>query len=211
MHRSPLHETGSAGVACPPAGTVESVVALKDDQGRFSRPVEALLTDVVIDLRKSWIAGPAGCWTRIYSIRDIASTDLDKRVSAALYEGFFHFSQFLGCLEVLLLQCEQGSAKFEETLLGVEQHFVHGSHYFRGLGLIADRQSALAQVDSAVDGAHGTADQRKIHTSSPSLGKDGVADSTVDRDTTVPAPRPGENPDTYRPAVGADQMETIHG
>lgn len=135
----------------------------------LTRPVEALLTDVVIRLRESWVAGPEKCWRRICLVCELAGTDLDKRVSAALCKDFLQFSQFSCGFEVLMLQRVNGSPEFEKALLGTEQLFVHGLNYLHRLGFVPYRQGSSAEVNRAIDGADGTCDQRKIHASSPNV------------------------------------------
>lgn len=142
--------------------TAQHPSALQDDLV-LSRPVEALLTDVVIRLRESWVAGPAKCWGGIHPISELAVTDGDKRVAAAFCEGFSNFSQFLCGLEVLMLQRVDGSAEFEQTLLGIEQLFVHGPDYVHRLGLVPDGQRTLSEIDGAIDSGDCTADEGKVH------------------------------------------------
>ena len=150
------------------------------DNLRLSGPVEALLTDVVLRLRQSWINGPAKCWSGVHPISELAISEGEKRVSAALCEGFSQFSQFLCGLEVLLLQRANGSAEFEETLLGVEKLFVHGPNYFRRLGVVPHGDSSFADINGTADGPHGSGDQAEVHKSSPNVEKGGVGtpDST---------------------------------
>lgn len=157
---------GAVPVRTAPSGAEP---ALEDDL-RLSWAIKALLTDVVIRLRESWIAGPAKCWGGIYPISELASTELDKRVAAAVCEGFSNFSQFLCGLEVLMLQRVDGSAEFEQTLLGIEQLFVHGPNYFHRLGFVSDGQGSLAEVDGAIDSGNCTGDERKVHEGSLSSG-----------------------------------------
>jgi|GEM_PF-3460327 len=161
-------------------GLAHQEFALQDDLG-FSRPIEALLTDVVIRLRESWVAGPANCGGEICLVCELAGTDLDKRVSAALCKDFLEFAQFSCSFEVLMLQRVNGSPEFKEALLGVEQLFVHGPNYLHRLGFVPYRQGSFAEVNRAIDGADGTGDQRKIQTSSPNVEKGCVRtpDSTL--------------------------------
>lgn len=173
-------EAHLAAGALEVAHAAKQASTLQDDLV-LSRPVEALLTDVVIRLRESWVAGPAKCWGGIHPISELAVTDGDKRVAAALCEGFFQFSQFLCGLEFLLLQRVQGTAEFEQTLLGVEKLFVHGHNYFFRLGRIAEAERILAQINGSVDGADGSSDDRKVHEGSPNVEKGCVRtpDSTL--------------------------------
>ena len=101
------------------------VVALQDD---LSPAVEALLANVVRRLRAAWIGGPAALWPDIQPIGPLARTDLDKRVAAALREGFDGFSQLLCHLQVLLLQDEQIPTEREKTLLSIEKLVVEFRH-----------------------------------------------------------------------------------
>lgn len=172
--RIPASRTRPIGI-----GSTRGREELQNDL-RLSRPIETLLTDVVLRLRQSWISGPAKCWGGVYPISELAISEGEKRVSAALCEGFSQFSQFLCGLEVLLLQRANGSAEFEEALLGIEKLFVHGPNYFRRLGVVPHGDSSLADIDSTADGTHGGGDQAEIHKSSPNVEKGGVGtpDST---------------------------------
>ncbi len=164
--------------------------------------VKALLTDVVIRLRGAWVAGPAKCWGGIYPISQLAVTDLDKRVAAALCEGFSNFSEFLCGMEVLMLQRVDGSAEFEKTLLGIEQLFVHGPDYVHRFGLVSDGHSPLAEVDGAIDGSDCASDERKVQEGSPRVGNGGVGttDSTLRGTEKIPntehSPLPVPPPDS---------------
>lgn len=163
IEKRPVHLASGA----LPVGDASHSISALQDRLSLSWPIEALLADVVIRLRSSWVAGPAKCWAGIHPISELASTELDKRVATALCEGFSQFSQFLCGFEVLMLQRVNGSREFEETLLGIEQLFVHGPNYFHRLGLVPDGQSSFAEVNGAVDGGDGACNQREIHKSFP--------------------------------------------
>lgn len=147
----------------------------------LSPAIEALLADVVIRLRESWISGPAQCWGAIHPICKLAVGQSEKRVAVALCEGFSQFSQFLCGLEVLLLQREKGSAEFEQTLLSVEKLFVHGPNYFLRLGIVPEGNRAPAERDGGVDRSESSADERQVHASSLELGvgDENATDSTA--------------------------------
>lgn len=95
-----------------------------DVEYRLDPLIEARLTDIVLRLRSSWIAGPAQLWGDIYPIRMELLGDGEKRIATALFQGFFQFSQLLAGLEVLLLQSQQLGVVRKEALLGLEQLIV---------------------------------------------------------------------------------------
>jgi len=140
-------------------------------------------------LRQSWLCGPALLWDEIFPISEIAVSQIDKRVAAALCESFFQFSQLLCSLEVLMLQRVKGSTELEKTLLGIEKLFIHGPNYFRRLGVVSESDDSFTDVDSAIDCAHRATNQRVIHGGLP-IGESsgvGTADST---DLEAPDPIP---------------------
>ncbi len=83
--------------------------------------VEAGLTNVVLRLRQSWIAGPAGLWGDIHPIHEDARGEFEQGVATALRERFFQFSQFLAGLEVVLLERQQLRVVAKQPLLGAER------------------------------------------------------------------------------------------
>lgn len=137
----------------------------------LSGPVEADLTKVVLAMRHAWVGGYGGFWRRIYPISDKATTDADKRVISALRDGFFNFSQLLCGLEILLLQSGKLGSVDEETLLGIEQLFVHLRDY-RGKPLgIPDADGGASDFEGGRDGAGGRCDQSEVHKNPPVIGK----------------------------------------
>ena len=170
-----------AAAASPSGGrAVASGTELQKDLV-VRRPIETILTDIALLLRNSWRAGPATHWGLIYSIRDLAVEDIDKRVAAAVCEAFRNFSQFLCCFEILMLQRVKGTAEFEKTLLGMEQLFVHGHNYFRDLGLVPDGQGGFTKVDSTANSGRNGTDNGHVHKGSPNVeeGDVGVSYSTL--------------------------------
>jgi hypothetical protein len=98
----------------------DSASSLVAHQHGLSAVVKARLAEVVQGLRADWLAGPALRWEQIHPIHEMACTDIDKRVSAALRDAFFGFSQFLCGLEVLLLEIEEGLAGCGQPPLPIE-------------------------------------------------------------------------------------------
>lgn len=153
---------------------------LKNDLA-LSRAVEANLTNVVLEMCRAGIGGYGVFWGEIFPIGGIAISDADKRVVAALRNGFFNFGQLLCCLEMLLLESHELGVVGEETLLSIKQLVVHLRDHRGQLVGVAQTESSLAQVHSAVDGCDGTADQAEVHTGSPNVEKGCVRtpDSTL--------------------------------
>ncbi|MDR0276246.1 MAG: hypothetical protein LBI48_13125 [Burkholderiaceae bacterium] len=119
------HAAISTGDAEPSIGVV---VALEN---QFSPLIETALTDVVLDLRRTWITpGPARFWHQLCLIRKVAGNDLDKRVIRTLIDGFCQFSDLLCGFEVFVRELERGGLVTEERLLSLEQLLVQRRHFF---------------------------------------------------------------------------------
>lgn len=115
------------GVELPAAHATAPVDGAKSGfqlQNGFDPLVEARLTDVVNRLRGAWLAHIAGIWGDIHTINVSASGDLEKRVATVLRQGFFHFSQLLCGLELLLLDRQKFGVVTEESVLGIEKLIV---------------------------------------------------------------------------------------
>ncbi len=190
----------AAGAAPVGEGGLGTGGKLQDDFGIQRRAVETLLTDIVLRLRELWRAGPARCWGSVFTIRELAVEDTDKRIAAAVYEGFVQFSNFLGGLEVLLTQHVKGSADFTRMLRNAEQFVMQDPLYFWRQNDISARQErfkkaadAVGTRDGVVDGGDGTADSGKVHKGSPNVedGDVGIPDSTL-RGNTGAQPDPGK-------------------
>lgn len=97
---------------------------------RLDPLVEARLADVVQRLRACWIAGPAGFWTDVHSIREMSAGEFDKRVTTTLASGFFQFSQLLAGFEVIVLELQKSGVVSEKTLLSLEQLLQKGGGFF---------------------------------------------------------------------------------
>lgn len=107
-----LHQTGCGA---------EIGVHLEDG---FDPLVKARLTQVVKNLRGDWIAHVATHWGDIHPIGVHAVGDFDKRIAAALSEGFLCFSQFLCCFELFLLESEKLGIVTEESVLRLEKFII---------------------------------------------------------------------------------------
>lgn len=147
----------------------------------FSGAVEARLADVVHGLRADFVVGPAFHWEAICLVCELAGSELDKRVTTALRQGFLQFSQLLCGLEVLLLQSQQFRVVREETLLGIEKLLVHSNDDVVQLGGVTDFDGRFPDVQRSAQGGDGTSDQGQIHACSPNVEKGGVgaSDSTL--------------------------------
>lgn len=168
---------GPGGHGAPLVGAVGS---LKDGL-HLTDAVKTRLTDVVLGLRADFIAGPARHWDGICSICELSGNELDKRVTTALREGFFKFSQLLCGLEVILLQGHQFGVVREETLLGLEKLFVHADDDFVQFVGVADLDCRFSDVECSAQRGDGASDQGQVHTGSPNVEKGGVgaSDSTL--------------------------------
>lgn len=180
----------NAGLAsnAVPEGSLERVCWRETKSYRATRSaVEAELTEVALGLRRAWLAGPALTWKNIQPIHERAGNDFEKRVALALREGFFQFSQLLAGLEVLLLQLRDLGVVREETLLDIEELFVHRADH-AGLSQGAGSGSGIfPDSDSGLKSAQGACDQSKInfHRNLPVVdeGVVGTSDSTACGDT----------------------------
>lgn len=129
--RSVRNMTGN--LASGASGTVFANV-----KNAFDPLIKARLTDVVQRLR-----GPAGIgvfWGEIHPIRQEFIGELEKRVATSLCESFFAFSQFLCCVEVLLLECDQLCAQGEQGLLSLEKKLLNLENFLRNHRGISDAQ-----------------------------------------------------------------------
>ncbi|CAG2129254.1 hypothetical protein LMG26411_00145 [Cupriavidus numazuensis] len=140
--------------------TTAAYVALGDqlqDDLSIRNLVEAGLADVVLGLRRDWITGLGKYWSGICAIDMAAGTELEKRIATALRYGFFHYAQLLCGLEVLLLQLEELGVVREQTVLGLEELFVHPTDDVRELVCIAESNGGLPDVLGDADGGRNTA------------------------------------------------------
>lgn len=113
--------------------------------------VEARLADVVQRLRACWIAGPAGLWADVHSIREMSAGEFDKRVTTTLASGFFQFSQFLAGFEVIVLELQKSGVVSEKTLLGLEQLLQKGGGFFVDEVRVASCAQSLGNVSCSGD------------------------------------------------------------
>ena len=117
---------------------------------------------MVLNLRASWIAGPAMHWLDVCAVGERAGSNFDKRIAATLRDGFFCFSQLLCGLEVLLLQSQQLGVVPEESLLGVEKLVVQLGNDRRDLIEIANAQRGLTELLRCSNGTVQAGDHREI-------------------------------------------------
>lgn len=113
--------------------------------------IEARLADVVSRLRADWIIHIAGYWGDIHPIHKDALGQLDKRVATTLREGFFHFSQLLCGLELLLLKDQQVTVVLEHRVLSLEKLVVKLSDNRRHFVEIAHADGGLPELFGAAD------------------------------------------------------------
>lgn len=117
----------------------------------FDSLVEARLTDVVQRLRRSWLVGPALLWDEIHPIRELAGSELEKRIATTLAGGFFQFSQFLAGFEVLALELQERGVVREQSLLGLEQLLQKGGSPFVDEGGVAQSAHSLGDISRSGD------------------------------------------------------------
>lgn len=114
--------------------------------------VEAALADVMKSLRAGWLRGPAICWGDVHPIRELARSDLDKRVAFLLIQGFLKCLNFFSILELFARELDEHGLVSEERLLGLEQlvcDFKYGvGHKFE----VAYAQCGFGDVPGGVDG-----------------------------------------------------------
>lgn len=113
--------------------------------------VVARLTNVVLGLRSDWVAGCAQRWDDVRLVGEDTRADFDKRVAAALREGFFQFSQFLAGFEVVVLKLQELGVVCEQTLLGLEEKTVQIGDLRRALIEVADLEQRAANVLRALE------------------------------------------------------------
>ncbi|KRG47369.1 hypothetical protein ARC20_03310 [Stenotrophomonas panacihumi] len=143
-------EEGVAERAFDPA-----TIALQD--GTLTS-IPAGLAQVVGDLRRAWVAGPALMWGGINSICKDAASEVDQRVVILLREGFFEFSQFLCGLELLALEIEKSAVLSEEGALGAQQRVVELRKLRSRLVEVSDVDSCGKAFADQIDRGEGRAD-----------------------------------------------------
>ena len=182
-----MRESSSVHVDIAPAARAVPVIpeirfgVMPQHIPALSGAIQARLTDVVLGLRESWCAGPALAWVDIHTVDEEARSDLEKRITLALRESFFHFSQFLCGFEILLLQLHETGVVNEQTLLGIEKLFVHRDNYATEHVCVSDRDGALANINSCLNGASGAGNHREVHKNPPAVDESCVRtpDSTT--------------------------------
>lgn len=136
-----------------PATDDVSVMGVESQHGLSAgASVEARLAEVVHRLCSLWFAGPAAVWSDIHPISEVACIDLEKRIAVALKGGFFHFSQFLCGLEMLLLKSKHGGLELEQSILGIEKLVVDLADCRRELVEISNVFSGHCNVSSGSQG-----------------------------------------------------------
>lgn len=147
------------------APKVVITIGLPELENNFSPIVEARLADVMRRLRSAWLAGPALCWGDVHSVCPLATTDVDKRVSTALRDGFFSFSQFLCGLEQLLLEFKQLGVVREQSILSLEQLIVHPRNLCGDEIPVAHSESTTSNVFGSFDRGDCSRDETEVHIS----------------------------------------------
>lgn len=191
LRRPPMRKSTFADIDIPStaraAPKVSEIAAgvMHQHVSAFGGTVQARLTDVVLGLRESWCAGPALAWVDIYTVDEEARSDLEKRITLALRESFFNFSQFLCGFEILLLQFHETGVVNEQTLLGIEKLFVHRDDHAAKHVCVSDGDGALANINSCLNGASGAGNHCEVHRNSPVVDESCVRtpDSTTRGDT----------------------------
>jgi len=102
---------------------------LANMKNAFDPLIKARLTDIVQRLRGT--DGMGAFWGEIHPIRMELVGQTEKRVATSLCESFFAFSQFLCCVEVFLLECDQLCTQGEEGLLSLEQKLLNLENFLR--------------------------------------------------------------------------------
>lgn len=169
---SEARQPGAGGGCVKQSNTSERLctaggqVLLADGAPKIDRPVvvEALqdgldpaviarLTDVMLGLRRQWLASCAESWGGICAISESPGADLEERIATTVRFGFSQFSQFLTGIEVLALQLHELAGVREETLLGLEQKVI-------GLDELRALFRSVPHVDGSADQILGASDCR---------------------------------------------------
>lgn len=141
---------GCLAIRAVPDRTGPSVDAALEHH--LSPLIEAPLADVMKSLRAAWLRGPALCWGDVHPIRELARSDLDKRVAFLLIQGFLKCSNFFSILELFVRELDEHGLVSEQRLLGLEQlvcNFKYGvGHEFE----VAYAQCGFCDVFGGIDG-----------------------------------------------------------
>lgn len=124
-------------------------------QDHLPASVKTRLTQVMQRLVCTWYNGGQLCITDFQAIRELANTDLEKRVSAALVHSLLHISQFITCVGILAVKIEKGGVVSEERVLNFEQFAVHLRELTRHLIPVAQLDSGSADVLCEAQGTNG--------------------------------------------------------
>ena len=136
------NQFGVAGMAMK----IDAPHADRSLQDGFDPAIEAALTDVMHGLGRRLIPELARAHSAVYLIRERYRSDLDKRISLALLDGLFGFSQLLTCLDVLALQLELDNVQSEQTLLRLEKFVADLSHSCGDLGKVSQSDRSLREL-----------------------------------------------------------------
>lgn len=137
-----------------PIGGVE--VELQD---HLAPGVEARLTQVMHRLVCNWFDGGLSCATDFQAIRELASADLEQRISTALVKSILEVSQFITCVGILAVHLEQGRLVSEERILSLEQFAIHLRQLTRQLVEVTQLDSGRTDVLGQAQGIDGGTDQ----------------------------------------------------
>lgn len=161
LPKSAVDDHGLAGGALQPAG--DAAQQIPGLEHHLSPAVVATLADVVLRLRRAWLAGPALLWGDVHPIRRAARGELEKRVATAVARGFLQSSDFFAHLEMLLLELQERGVVSEQALLGLEQLVVQGRYTFADERVVPDAQQGLGHAGSGSDRAGDRSDTGDIH------------------------------------------------
>lgn len=120
--------------------------------------VETSLAYVVGILHNSWLDGPAKTWGAVRSVRPLAVTSLDKRVSSTIREGFACFSQLILNLKQLLLESRELGVVSEERILGLEKLVGNSGALYSDEIPVTDGKRASSHIPSGLNGRDGNGD-----------------------------------------------------
>jgi hypothetical protein len=156
LKESSLSATDQGGThAIPTGGTPEgNPIGGGKSEHHLSPFVEASLAYVVGILHNAWLDGPAKTWGAVHSVRPLAVTCLDKRVSATIREGFVCFSQLILNLKQLLLENRELGVVSEERILCLEKLVGNSGTLFGDESPITDGNSTASHVPCGIDGCN---------------------------------------------------------
>lgn len=137
-----------------------SPVALYAQHG-FHPLVKARLAEVVHRLCVGWNASVRGLDFGLHD--EVARSEFDQRVTAALLQGCLQFQVLLLSVDQLLLQSPRLAGDRKETLLRIEQLAVHLGDGLRELARVAHAYGCTAEVVCRFQRPDQAGDQVEVH------------------------------------------------